>query len=156
MTRLTITVSVLLLTAGNAIGQVRAVPGGQQVRTASSRAVHEPFVEPITATKIRTAIDDAVMYLRSQQAEDGSIGESNRSERSFGGPTALAALTMLAAGGHPASDDQLNSALDWLAKLEPNNTYVAGSVPTSGNTPCARSLTTGASARCSKPISNGC
>lgn len=92
----------------------------------SARLVHTPFAEPMTAEKIRTAIDDAVMFLRSQQAPDGSIGETNRSERYFGGPTALAALTMLAAGANPVSDDQLKKALGWLAARQFNNTYVRG------------------------------
>jgi len=106
MNRIIGTAVALLLTAGTTSGQVRAV--------------HEPFVEPITAEKIRTAIDDALMYLRNRQAPDGSIEESYRR----GGSTGLAALAMLAAGAHPASDDQLKMALDWLAKLEPNDTYV--------------------------------
>jgi len=86
------------------------------------RAVHEPFTGPVTAKKIRTAIDDAVMFLRSRQMPDGSIYEGGHTE----GATALAALTMLASGGHPASDAQLKKALDYLAKIDPNNTYVRG------------------------------
>ncbi len=35
--------------------------------------IHEPFTPPVTASKIRTAIDDAVFYLRSQIGPDGSI-----------------------------------------------------------------------------------
>lgn len=82
-----------------------------------SRHVHEPFVEPITAAKIRTAIQDAVMWLRSVQAPDGSIGGGE-------GQTALAALAMLAAGADPAGDTQLRKALDYLAGRKTNNTYV--------------------------------
>jgi len=87
-----------------------------------ARAVHEPFTGPITAAKIRTAIDDAIMFLRSQQRTDGSITLGSHPE----GGTALAALTMLASGAHPATDDQLKRALDWLAKTEPDNVYVRG------------------------------
>jgi hypothetical protein len=88
-------------------------------RMAPRRAIHEPFTLPVTADKIRTAIDDAVLYLRGLQGPDGSIGMED-------GPTALAALTMLAAGADPAADDGLAKAIDWLAKREPDNTYVRG------------------------------
>ena len=81
--------------------------------------IHEPFTPPVTAAKIRTAIDDAVYYLRSQQSPTGaSIGDE--------GTTGLATLTMLAAGADPAADDGLKKALDWLAKQKPNNTYIRG------------------------------
>src|SRR5207253_10906780 len=52
-------------------------------------AIHEPFTPPVTAAKIRTAIDDAVLYLRSMQSPEGNIGDE--------GVTTLATLTMLAA-----------------------------------------------------------
>jgi len=94
---------------------------GQALSAASSRAVHEPFTGPVTAEKVRIAIDDAVMFLRSRQAPDGSIAGNY-----VDGGTALAALTMLAAGGHPSTDDGLKMALDWLAAREPNNTYFRG------------------------------
>ena len=87
------------------------------------RAIHEPFTPPVTAAKIRTAIDDAVLYLRGLQAPDGSIDLYSGNPA---GATALATLTMLAAGADPAADDSLKKALDWLAKQEPNNTYVRG------------------------------
>ena len=80
--------------------------------------IHDPFAPPVTAAKIRTAIDDAVFYLRSMQAADGSIGDE--------GVTTLATLTLLAAGADPAADDGLKKALDWLAKQKPNNTYIRG------------------------------
>jgi hypothetical protein len=87
------------------------------------RGIHEPFTPPVTAAKIRTAIDDAVFYLRGLQQKDGSITDG-------GGPadglTALAALTLLAAGADPAADDGLQKALEYLAKQKPNNTYVRG------------------------------
>ena len=35
---------------------------------APRRAIHEPFVPPMTAAKIRSAIDDAVYHLRSLPA----------------------------------------------------------------------------------------
>jgi hypothetical protein len=84
----------------------------------AGRAIHEPFTPPVTAAKIRTAIDDAVLFLRSQQTAQGSIGDE--------GTTTLATLTLLAAGGDPAADDGLKKALDYLAKQKPNNTYIRG------------------------------
>lgn len=84
--------------------------------------VHQPYRAPITAKKIRTAIDDAVTHLRNHQSADGSILESSHQ----GGSTCLATLTLLAAGANPASDKQVQMALDWLAKIEPDNTYVRG------------------------------
>jgi hypothetical protein len=81
--------------------------------------VHEPFTLPITAAKIRTAIDDAVYYLRTQQAPDGSVHGDD-------GQTSLTALTLLAAGADPAADDGLKKMLDWLGARKPNNTYLRG------------------------------
>jgi hypothetical protein len=82
-------------------------------------AIHEPFTPPITAAKIRTAIDDAVFYLRTQQGDDGSVHGDD-------GMTSLTALTLLAAGADPAADDGLKKMLDWLGKRKPNNTYIRG------------------------------
>lgn len=82
-------------------------------------AIHEPFTPPITAAKIRTAIDDAVYYLRNQQGPDGSVHGDE-------GSTSLTALTLLAAGADPAADDGLTKMLDWLGKQKPNNTYIRG------------------------------
>jgi len=109
--------SLLLLFPASVFAQLRPQLGGP-----GARAVHEPFAGPITAAKIRTAIDDAVMFLRNQQRTDGSITLGSHPE----GGTALAALTMLASGAHPATDDQLKRALDWLGKTEPDNVYVRG------------------------------
>src|SRR5262249_14366966 len=81
--------------------------------------IHEPFTPPITAAKIRTAIDDAVYFLRTQQGADGSVGGDE-------GSTSLTALTLLAAGADPAADDGLKKMLDWLGKHKPNNTYIRG------------------------------
>jgi hypothetical protein len=94
------------------IGPGRA-PGGN-----FGPGIHEPFTPPVTAAKIRSAIDDAVFYLRKQQTPQGSIGDE--------GTTTLAALTLLAAGADPAADDGLKKALDDLAKQKPNNTYIRG------------------------------
>ena len=88
-------------------------------QTRNRQAVHQPFTGAMTAKKIRTAIDDAIMYLRSQQRTNGSIGGGT-------GNTALAALAMLAAGADPASDADLRKALDWLKKRTDDNTYVRG------------------------------
>ena len=68
MPRTALVFLILVFVAGSAIGQPLLRLGG-----ASVRPVHEPFSEPITARKIRTAIDDAVMFLRSQQRPDGSV-----------------------------------------------------------------------------------
>jgi len=85
----------------------------------TAAGVHEPFIGPMTAEKIRTAIDDAVIFLRRRIGADGSI-------RLNDGETALAALSILAAGGNPAGDSQLQQMLDWLAGRKPNNTYIRG------------------------------
>ncbi|MFH1730910.1 MAG: DUF4159 domain-containing protein [Planctomycetota bacterium] len=92
------------------------------IRTGAAnwQPVHQPFTGPMTAKKIQIAIDDAIMYLRSQQRPDGSIGHNGA------GSTALAALAMLAAGADPASDGDLRKALDWLKKQSDDNTYVRG------------------------------
>jgi hypothetical protein len=91
------------------------------VRNAAPRGlvIHEPFTPPVTAAKIRTAIDDAVYYLRTQQGADGSVGGDE-------GATSLTALTLLAAGADPAADDGLKKMLDWLGQRKPNNTYIRG------------------------------
>jgi len=81
--------------------------------------IHDPFTPPITAAKIRTAIDDAVYYLRNQQGPDGSVHSDD-------GMTSLTALTLLAAGADPAADDGLKKMLDWLGARKPNNTYMRG------------------------------
>jgi hypothetical protein len=86
---------------------------------ASAQQAQEP---PITADRIQTAVNDAVTFLRALQQPDGSIAGGYQVD----GETALAALAMLAAGGNPASDDQLRKALDWLAARETDNTYVRG------------------------------
>lgn len=103
----------------------------------------------LTAGRIRAAVDDALMYLRSQQAKDGSIQSND-------GYTALAALAMLAAGGDPAADTQLAKALDWLAGRTPDNTYIRGILRTSGSTLSARPPRTRSSASCWRPTTSGC
>ena len=78
---------------------------------------------PLTARRIARTIEDAVLFLKRQQAEDGSIGEDSYAR---GGSTALATLALLASGASPASDLQLRRALEWLAALDADNTYVRG------------------------------
>ena len=95
----------------------------QEAAGAIGAAIHERFEPPLTAAKIARALDDAVLFLRSQQAEDGSIGEQSYAQ---GGSTALATLALLAAGRHPASDHTLRRSLSWLSELKPDNTYVRG------------------------------
>ncbi len=96
----------------NGFGEQGAAPGP---------VVHPPYEGPITARKVQRGIDDALLYLRSRQVPDGSIGEGSYAA---GGPTALASLALLAAGAHPTADEAMGHALDWLAKLEADNTYV--------------------------------
>jgi len=86
-----------------------------------SPAIHEPFQGAVTAQKIKTAIEDAGLFLRNRQAPNGQITDGSYAQ---GGSTALATLALLAAGGHPASDPALEKALRWLLQLETNNTYV--------------------------------
>src|SRR4051812_119525 len=90
-----------------ALSLVALAAGSASAQPPRRAAVHEPFTPPITATKIRTAIDDAVYYLRTQQGQDGSVGGDE-------GQTSLAALTLLAAGADPAADDGLKKMLGWL------------------------------------------
>ncbi|TFG85890.1 MAG: hypothetical protein E4H17_04635, partial [Gemmatimonadales bacterium] len=106
------TATTLALASALALSIAAGAAFGQE-----ARLTRQPFTGELTAGKIRTAIDDAVMYVRSCQRADGSIAGDE-------GQTVLAALAMLAAGGDPASDSQLSKALDWLAGRETNNTYV--------------------------------
>jgi hypothetical protein len=109
MLRATTTIALVLLTSTFAFAQTPARGQGEAGQA-------------LTAEDIRTAIDDAVMFLRRCQQPNGAIGGGYNLE----GETALAALAMLAAGVHPATDDQLKKALDYLAKADPNNTYIRG------------------------------
>ena len=95
-------------------------PRRQMPQDANSSA--EKTAGPITAARIRASIDDAVLFLRKNMSPDGSV----RGDAYQGGVTAMAVLAILAAGGDPKADDQLAQSLDWLAKQEPNNTYVRG------------------------------
>jgi hypothetical protein len=80
----------------------------------------KPFSGAVTAAKIQRSVADGIGYLKSQQQSDGSI-------QGHEGYTALAALTMLAAGASPTTDDSLRRALEWLlANNKPDNTYVRG------------------------------
>jgi len=103
--------------------------GQRRVPVNAAPGIHEPFTPPVTAAKIRAAIDDAVLYLRSQQNADGTIGRGevgSEGAEPHQCDTVIATLTLLAAGADPAADDGLKKALDWLAKQKPNNTYVRG------------------------------
>ena len=93
---------------------------GRRVTTAN---VVEPFDGKMTAANIERSVEGAICYLRSLQRENGSIGEGSYAQ---GGSTALAALTMLAAGQSPITDDCLKRALNWLLTVEVDNTYVHG------------------------------
>jgi hypothetical protein len=129
MTRL-FSLAVVVLAACCCISSAQERLGRNQLRNFDNQrfgqnrpprglAVHDPFTPPITAAKIRTAIDDAVYYLRTQQGADGSVHGDE-------GATGLTALTLLAAGADPAADDGLTKMLDWLGKRKPNNTYIRG------------------------------
>jgi hypothetical protein len=85
-----------------------------------SHAAHAAFSGPVTAAQIQRAIDDAILYLRSRQAVDGSLEDGYRP----GGGTALAALAMLAAGADPETDVSLQKALAWSLLQNPDETYV--------------------------------
>ena len=78
--------------------------------------------KPVTAARIRTAIDDAVIFLRNNMQPQGSFAGDSYG----GGVSAMAVLAILAAGGDPKADEQLARSLEWLANLEPDNTYVRG------------------------------
>ena len=117
MTRALAAAMVVALLTASAMGQLR-----RPTRVAGQGNIHQPFTGRVTAAKIRTAIDDAVMFLRNCQRADGSIPGGHAQ----GGDTALAALTMLAAGADPASDEGLKKALNYLASIKPGNTYVRG------------------------------
>lgn len=107
----------------NQLGNLLVAQQGVGTPEAVGEAIHEPFAPPMTANKIRRAIDDAAYFLRTQQSADGAIGEGGWGG---GGPTALATLALLAAGGNPASDPSLQRAIEWLLELKPDNTYVRG------------------------------
>ncbi len=81
--------------------------------SAFAQGIHEPFKPPVTAAKIRTAIDDAVY---SPPQPPG--GRRPSLDSGDGGYTALATLTLLAAGADPAADDQLKKTLDWLGQAQ--------------------------------------
>lgn len=79
----------------------------------------QPDAPPMTAKQIRNTIDDATQFLRSQIRQDGSVYADD-------GQTSLVALTLLATGSGPNTDDQLKLMLDWLSKRTPDNTYIRG------------------------------
>ena len=94
-----------------------------QQRAGHPNLIHQPFNGKLTAEAIQNSIEDTIDYLLSMQRADGSIGEGSAA---IGGTTSLAALTMLAAGHNPASDDALRKALDYLIQVKADNTYVFG------------------------------
>ena len=121
LSQVLVIVAILASQGVLARGQDQRVDAGMIRNAAMNRAprgpaagIHQPFAGPITAAKIRTAIDDAVMYLRACEGPDGSF-------RSDDGQTVLAALAILAAGAHPDSDSQLAKALEWLAARPSDN-----------------------------------
>ncbi len=97
---------------------------GEVANAQLARRPREPFSGPLTAAAVNRAVADALQYFRALQTPEGAIGEN--SGYATGGFTALAALSMLAAGAHPATDEALQRALNWLAGIEVDNTYVRG------------------------------
>lgn len=93
----------------------------QQIRQ-NARVVSDRVrpMGPLTAAKIRRAIDNAIQFIRTRQRPDGSIGAHDA------GSTALGALALLAAGVDPVGDESLQKALNWLAGKDTDNTYVRG------------------------------
>jgi len=79
--------------------------------------IHQPYKPPLTHRKVQTAIDDACQYLRRCQLANGTWPEG-------AGGTCMATLALLAAGADPASDEAVQKALNWLLKLDVDNTYV--------------------------------
>ena len=76
----------------------------------------------MTASEVRKAVDRAIAFLHSCQAEDGSIHEGTV-HYSQGAGTVMSALAMLASGADPVSDLPLHRALEWLKKNPQENTY---------------------------------
>ncbi|MHC4660741.1 MAG: DUF4159 domain-containing protein [Planctomycetota bacterium] len=93
---------------------------GRSITLPGSAAAQDPGTF-LTAERIKKAIDSAADFLRSCQQPDGQISCGNAYG---GGSTALAALALLASGAHPNGDTALMKALEWLQKLEVDNTYV--------------------------------
>jgi hypothetical protein len=93
-----------------------------QARAQVGEVIHEAWDGQLTARNIRAAIDDGLLFLRSQQGPDGRIGGGYAN----GGSTGLAALALLAAGAHPITDPELSRALAYLESIDPDNTYVRG------------------------------
>jgi Domain of unknown function (DUF4159) len=74
----------------------------------------------ITAEQVRETIDKGVTYLRQQQKVDGSWDDYAGQP---GGESALCTLALLNAGVEPG-DPQIQKALVYLRKFEPERTYV--------------------------------
>jgi hypothetical protein len=76
--------------------------------------------------KVDAAREKAVAYLKKSQGKDGDWEAGFPALAGMkGGPTALATLALLEAGV-PANDPAVAKAVAYLAKLEPEKTYVVG------------------------------
>ncbi|MFO0880466.1 MAG: DUF4159 domain-containing protein [Gemmataceae bacterium] len=77
-------------------------------------------------SKVRKSIDEGVSFLKSQQRKtDGSWEIGGGGLSGTGGWTALVVLALLNSGCK-ADDDAVRRGLDYLRKIEPNQTYVVG------------------------------
>ena len=91
--------------------------------TPAARA-EEPLVQ-----KVRTAMNDGVVYLKKQQKNQGG-GDHNWEDPTLGllqpgGSSNLAMLALLTAGV-PVDDPAVRLGLPYIRGLKPQNTYVVG------------------------------
>ncbi len=76
--------------------------------------------QPLTAERVRAAIDGGVKYLLTEQ--NPRTGAWNTYVRQRGGVTALCTLALLNSGVEP-SNEQIKKALAFLRKVPPTQTY---------------------------------
>jgi hypothetical protein len=74
-------------------------------------------------SRVKTAIQGGIKYLRNKQMKDGSWEVDTLSSTFSGGWTSLALLALLNAGVSP-KDKMIQGGLVWLRKLNPRYTYV--------------------------------
>lgn len=80
----------------------------------------------VSDADIEAAIQRGVNWLKAQRNELGHWEEEDdRTDRHWGGTSALALLALLYAGENPR-EDELRRSLDWLAEQELRGTYVYG------------------------------
>lgn len=101
---------------GNEFGNEFGNVGGA---VATGGASHARWDGHLTAPSVKTAITDAIAFLRSRIGPTGQLIATYDAV----GETSLAALAMLAAGLHPTADTDLARALTWLLAAPSDNTY---------------------------------